>query len=162
MTRPTLVLLALAALAGCTTTTHVVDRTDAAAVVRLDAAVRGRRGEIALASGERVPGFVRFVRVDSTAWAGVAARTVPTADVSSLVMRTGQGAVRRGALIGAGAGLAFAVASAFFPDEFGETAGAEFAFYVGLATVPVGAAFGAVGGAGEPRRVEYRLVDGPR
>ena len=169
MLRPALLLAALT-LAGCSASSYVVDRTDPAAVARLDGDVRGRNAEIALVSGDRYAGAVTFVRVDSTSWeAGEELFVVPTPAVFTLAVDTRGRALRRGALIGTGVGLALAAAVvALAPDpepvdEIGDVAanvlvGANVAFLA--ISLPVsGAMYGLLSGALSDSRTTYMLED---
>jgi hypothetical protein len=162
------VLLALAAaLAGCTTTTHVVDRTDAAAVAAADAALHGRHAVVSLVSGVRAAGTVEYVRVDSTAWTGGGRfQAVPTSDVFTVVADNRARSVGRGALIGLGVGLGVAavVVTALDTGPDGDDFDLARGIVGGLVVLiapPAGASVGAVGGALVGRRVEVVFEDRP-
>ena len=161
MTRQTLLLVWMTALTGCTTTTHVVDRADAASIVAADAALRGQRARIGLASGERVTGRVEHVRADSVAWAGALRRAVPTSAVSSIVVdvrrrEAGRGALG-GAAVGTGLGLLLIVSNETEEFQYDTAVIAAAAASV----VVVAAAVGAAGGAVRARRLEYVFAGGP-
>lgn len=162
-----LALLTLAAvLAGCTTTTRVVDRTDVAAVAGAHAALAGQIARIDLVSGESLEGRVAFVRMDSTAWTDDAAiQTVPTAGVAAVVVDTRGRSVGRGALIGTGVGLALGLVALATvdqePDDLGAVIEGAFTGFFALAAAPVGAFYGTVGGAIVGRRVEVVFTGSP-
>ena len=159
-----LVLLA-AVLTGCTTTTHVVFESDPGGVAVAHAAMVGQTADVDLVSGERTRGRIEFVRVDSVAWTDADALwTVPTVGVAALTADSRWRSVRRGALIGSGAafGLCFlggtGLASGF--DADGDDA-LGFGVAIGLACVPSGALYGAIGGSLVGKRVQVVFVAPP-
>lgn len=158
---PLLLAVALAALAGCSTT-RSVDATSVADLASVQSRVQGRRADITLASGDLYRGSIVFLRADSTAWVeDTLVLAVPTADVSLLVVDNRWRSVGRGALIGAGSsfGLCF-VFGAGLADEFGgdSSDNLKIGALFGLTCVPGGAVYGVIGGAVVGRRTEYVFV----
>ena len=155
----------LAALTGCTTTTHVVFETDPGGVAVAHAAMAGLTADVDLVSGERARGRIEFVRVDSVAWTDADALwTVPTAGVAALTADNRWRSVRRGALIGSGAafGLCF-LGGAGLANDFdadGDDA-LGIGLIIGLACAPSGALYGSIGGAIVGKRVQVVFVGPP-
>lgn len=156
-----LLLLAavLAVASGCSSTTRVVDRTDAAALVGVDSLLRGRAVTLYLAPNREESGRLTFVRPDLTGWDDGTPRTAPTADVLSIVDDNRAKSVRRGALVGAGIGAGFvglALATRDRdPDTFGEELDRAVLDLLGIVSIPIWVGYGTLGGAVVGRRVEY-------
>ena len=148
---PRLLLLAGAVLvaSGCTSTTRVVDRTDAAALAEVDTLLRGREVTLAVAPNRVEAGRLTFVRPDLTGWDDGTARTARTADVLSIVDDNRERSVRRGALVGVGLGAGLFVLDRATLDLFR------------IVSIPIGVGYGALGGALVGRRVEYVFAAPP-
>lgn len=155
---PLLLAVALAALAGCSTT-RSVDATSVADLASVQSRVQGRRADITLASGDLYRGSIVFLRADSTAWVeDTLVLAVPTADVSLLVVDNRWRSVGRGALIGTGVGfgLGFLLGAGLASSLGGD--GSEIltgGTVIGLVCAPGGAFYGIMGGAAVGRRTEY-------
>ena len=168
---PRLALLVLsAALAGCTTTTHLVDRTYPVSMNRTHRALAGETATLGLSTGEQALGRIQAVQTDSVVWEdNDLRRAAPTADVYTITMDNRWRSVGKGALIGAGVGGALAVALVLSPSQAIESE-EDIVFGVAeavgrgiliVAATPVGAVYGTIGGAIAGRRIEYVFTGGP-